>query len=184
VWAIATKWLNKIAQGFFSPGYDNERGCALKAFPTPRTRGAIPNWRSTPTLQYSITPRGRIRGRGRRRGRERSASRGRPNKIPGVPPWPPRHPKFEGMRGDVTPPRPDNLSVALSGRILLGTQPRAEALGYSVMPLRGNRRFPPVAHSSIRRFAHSRSRRHYRPFANPLRNNRAEFKMNVSSEPT
>jgi hypothetical protein len=29
----------------------------------PRTRGAIPNWRSTPTLQYSITPRGRIRGR-------------------------------------------------------------------------------------------------------------------------
>jgi NAD(P)-dependent dehydrogenase (short-subunit alcohol dehydrogenase family) len=61
---------------------------ALKALPTPRTRGAIPNWRSTPTLppatlrvamragQYSITPRGRIRGRGRRRrGRERSASR-------------------------------------------------------------------------------------------------------------
>ena len=50
----------------------NER--ALKAPPTPRTRDdAIPNWRSTPTLQYSITPRGRIRGRGRRRGRERSA---------------------------------------------------------------------------------------------------------------
>ena len=48
----------------------NER--ALKAPPTPRTRDdAIPNWRSTPTLQYSITPRGRIRGRGR----ERSASR-------------------------------------------------------------------------------------------------------------
>jgi hypothetical protein len=45
------------------------------------TRGAIPNWRTTPTLHHSITPslhhsitpRGRIRGRGRRRGRERSA---------------------------------------------------------------------------------------------------------------
>jgi hypothetical protein len=41
---------------------------ALKALPTPRTRGAIPNWRSTPILHH---PRGRIRGRGR----ERSASR-------------------------------------------------------------------------------------------------------------
>jgi len=38
---------------------------SLKALPTPRTRGAIPNWRSTPTLQYSITPRCRIRGRRR-----------------------------------------------------------------------------------------------------------------------
>jgi hypothetical protein len=29
----------------------------------PATRGAIRTWRNTPTLQYSITPRGRIRGR-------------------------------------------------------------------------------------------------------------------------
>ena len=32
----------------------------------PRYAGAIRTWRSTPTLQYSITTRGRIRGRGRR----------------------------------------------------------------------------------------------------------------------
>src|SRR5258708_7002835 len=38
----------------------------LSAPPT-RYAGAIRTWRSTPTLQYSITPRGRIRGRGRRR---------------------------------------------------------------------------------------------------------------------
>jgi hypothetical protein len=57
------------------PWVNCTKGHALKASSTPRTRGAIPHWRSTPTLQYSITPRGRIRGRGRRRGRERSASR-------------------------------------------------------------------------------------------------------------
>ena len=57
------------------PWVNRTKPHALKAPPTPRTRGAIPNWRSTPTLQYSITPRGRSRGRGRRRGRERSASR-------------------------------------------------------------------------------------------------------------
>jgi len=57
------------------PWVNFTKGHALKALPTPRTRGAIPNWRSTPTLQYSITPRGRIRRRGRRRGRERSVSR-------------------------------------------------------------------------------------------------------------
>src|SRR5258707_11180309 len=39
----------------FSPGYARHRGCALKGRPTRRTRGAIPNWRSTPTLQYSNT---------------------------------------------------------------------------------------------------------------------------------
>jgi hypothetical protein len=33
VWANATRWHNRIAQGFFSPGYDNEFGCALKARP-------------------------------------------------------------------------------------------------------------------------------------------------------
>src|SRR5260221_8574266 len=35
--------------------------------PNPADAGAVPNWRSTRKLQYSITPRGRIRGRGRRR---------------------------------------------------------------------------------------------------------------------
>jgi hypothetical protein len=45
---------------------------APSASPT-RYAGAIPTRRSTPTLHYSITPRGRIRGRGRRRVRERSA---------------------------------------------------------------------------------------------------------------
>jgi hypothetical protein len=74
------KWRHRIAQGF-SPG-SGPNEIALKALPTPRTRGAIPDWRSTPILQYSITPRGRIRGR-RRRGRERSASRGRPMRIAG-----------------------------------------------------------------------------------------------------
>jgi hypothetical protein len=69
----APKGQEDSARGF-NPGYGKPRGAALKVLPTPRTRGAIPNWRSTPTLQYSITPRGRIRGRGRRRGR--SASRG------------------------------------------------------------------------------------------------------------
>jgi hypothetical protein len=34
----------------------------LKALPTPRTRGAIPNWRSTPTLQHSNTPIIRVAG--------------------------------------------------------------------------------------------------------------------------
>jgi hypothetical protein len=29
---VATKWHNRIAQGF-SPGYDNEFGCALKGRP-------------------------------------------------------------------------------------------------------------------------------------------------------
>jgi hypothetical protein len=69
------------------PWVNCTKGHALKALPTPRTRGAIPNWRSTPILppatlrvamragQNSITPLARIRGRGRRRGRERSASR-------------------------------------------------------------------------------------------------------------
>jgi len=38
-----------------------------------RYAGAIRTSRSTPKLQYSITPSGQIRGRGRRRGRERSA---------------------------------------------------------------------------------------------------------------
>jgi hypothetical protein len=78
----APKGQEDSARGF-NPGYGKPRGAALKVLPTPRTRGAIPNWRSTPTLppatlrvamragQYSITPRGRIRGRGR----ERSASR-------------------------------------------------------------------------------------------------------------
>jgi hypothetical protein len=79
----APKGQQNSAQGFnpgFNPGLGYEKKCALKALPTPRTRGAIPNCRSTPTLppatlrvamragQYSITPRGRIRGRGRRRG--------------------------------------------------------------------------------------------------------------------
>jgi hypothetical protein len=81
---LAPKGPEIIAQGF-NPGLTAMKGRTLKALPTPRTRGAIPNWRSTPTLppatlrvamragQYSITPRGRIRGRGR--GRERSTSR-------------------------------------------------------------------------------------------------------------
>ena len=30
--ALATKWLNRIAQGF-SPGFDRHRGCALKGRP-------------------------------------------------------------------------------------------------------------------------------------------------------
>src|SRR5258707_1474077 len=70
----ASKGQQNSAQGF-NPGLGYDKRCALKALPTPRTRGAIPNWRSTPILQYSITPRGQIRGRGRRRGRERSDSR-------------------------------------------------------------------------------------------------------------
>src|SRR5580704_15682713 len=81
--AAATKWLNRIAQGF-SPGYDSQCGCALKAPPAPRPRGAIPNRRSTPTLQYSITPRGRIRGRGRRASRGRASSL-HEKKAPGGP---------------------------------------------------------------------------------------------------
>jgi len=44
-------------------------GRLARAPSTPRSRGVIRTWRNTPTLQYSITPRGRIR----RRGRERSA---------------------------------------------------------------------------------------------------------------
>jgi hypothetical protein len=64
---LAPKGIETIAQGF-NPGLTAMKRRALKALPTPRPRGAIPNWRSTPTLRYSITPRGRIRGRGRRRG--------------------------------------------------------------------------------------------------------------------
>ncbi len=39
---------------------------ATSAPPT-RYAGAIRTWRNTPTLQYSITPRGRIRGQPARR---------------------------------------------------------------------------------------------------------------------
>jgi hypothetical protein len=67
---FTAKRLQNLAQGF-NPGLVVSARCALKASPTSRSRGAIPNWRSTPTLQYSITPRDRIRGRGR----ERSAPR-------------------------------------------------------------------------------------------------------------
>jgi hypothetical protein len=66
----APKGHKDSAQGF-NPGLGVSQRRALKVAPTPRMRGAIPNRLSTPTLQYSITPRGRIRGRGR----ERSASR-------------------------------------------------------------------------------------------------------------
>ncbi len=59
----APKGQEDSARGF-NPGYGK-----LKVLPTPRTRGAIPNWRSTPTLHYSITPRGRLRGRERRASR-------------------------------------------------------------------------------------------------------------------
>ena len=47
------------------------------------------------------------------------------------------------------------LSVAPSGRISFRTRPRAKALGYSVMPLRGNRPLRRIAHSPTRRFAQS-----------------------------
>jgi hypothetical protein len=43
------------------------------SIPKPADARAIRTWRSTPSLQYSITPRGRIRGRERRRVRGRSA---------------------------------------------------------------------------------------------------------------
>jgi len=51
----------------------NNPGLPPLQHPQTRNAGAIRIWRSTPILQHSITPRGRIRGRGRRRGRERSA---------------------------------------------------------------------------------------------------------------
>jgi hypothetical protein len=63
------------------------------AFSAPPTRyaRAIRTWRGTPTLQYSITPRGRIRGRGQpvRRSFLRSlvgssvGERSRKNEAPG-----------------------------------------------------------------------------------------------------
>jgi hypothetical protein len=110
------KWRHRIAQGFSPGSCPNE--IALKALPAPRPRGAIPNRRSTPTLQYSITPRGRIRGRGR----ERSASRGQPMRIArqsslraafiacgwGWDPFEPSAPKRHGG---------DAHSAALSGRV-------------------------------------------------------------------
>jgi hypothetical protein len=59
---------------------------------------------------------------------------------------------------------PESCSGALSGRVHVLVVPRAEALGYSVMPLRGNRHiaispFRPFAHSPIRPFAASPCRR-------------------------
>jgi hypothetical protein len=68
---IATKWLNKIAQGF-SPGFDNECGCALK---------------------------------------------GRPNKNSGVPHCLRAIQNLKVRVATEHTPRPNNLSVALSGRI-------------------------------------------------------------------
>jgi hypothetical protein len=76
----ALKGQKNLAQGF-SPGLGVAKRCALKVAPAPRTRAAIPNWRSTPTLQYSITPRGRIRGRGR----ERSASHAALDSLSSIP---------------------------------------------------------------------------------------------------
>src|SRR5260370_28213312 len=46
---------------------------SVASAPPTRYAGAIRTWRNTPTIQYSITPRGLIRGRGRRRGRVRRA---------------------------------------------------------------------------------------------------------------
>jgi hypothetical protein len=57
----APKGQQNSAQGF-NPGLGYDKRCALKALPTPRTRGAIPNWRSTPTLQHSNTPSLRVAG--------------------------------------------------------------------------------------------------------------------------
>ena len=51
----------------FRTGQRSQISSAPSAPPT-RDAGAIRTSRNTPTLQYSITPRGRIRGRGRRRG--------------------------------------------------------------------------------------------------------------------
>jgi hypothetical protein len=119
----APKGQQNSAQGF-NPGLLVLTRCALKASSTPRTRGAILNSRSTPTLQYSITPRGRIRGRGRRRRRERSASRVAPEcDYPAhcytrwtdcLPVWC----LFQGTR-------PFNL------------EPRVKTLGLVLLPLRG-----------------------------------------------
>jgi hypothetical protein len=43
--------------------------------------------------------------------------------------------------------RPESCSGAPSGRIHVRCIPRAKALGYAVMPLRGNRPFRPFAAS-------------------------------------
>jgi hypothetical protein len=56
---MTMKWSNRIAQGL-SPGSTSPK-TALKAFPTPRTRGAIPTWRSTPILHRSAWPDSRTR---------------------------------------------------------------------------------------------------------------------------
>ena len=58
---------NKLP-GYAHSGPPGRRGPSASR---PADAGAIPTWRNTPLLHYSITPRGRIRGR--RRGRERSA---------------------------------------------------------------------------------------------------------------
>jgi hypothetical protein len=48
--AAATKWLNRITQGF-SPGYDSHCGCALKGRPNSADAGC-----NSDTTQNSITP--------------------------------------------------------------------------------------------------------------------------------
>jgi len=131
----ASKGQQNSAQGF-NPGLGYDKRCALKALPTPRTRGAIPNWRSTPMLppatlrvamragQYSITPRGRIRGRERRRGRERSASRVALECD---------YPAHCNTRWT------DCLTVwcLFQGTRLFNVEPRVETLGLVLLPLRG-----------------------------------------------
>jgi hypothetical protein len=92
--------------------------------------------------------------------------KGRPNKVPSVPVASVTIQDLSAMCGEVThaayeQPFRSPLSSFVphsrnycgqAGRISFGTQPRAKALGYSVMPLRGIRR---VAESPIRRFAES-----------------------------
>ena len=50
----APKGLKIVAQGL--TGFCLSTRYALKALPTPRTRGAIPKIRNTPILRYSKTP--------------------------------------------------------------------------------------------------------------------------------
>ena len=121
------KWQNRIAQSF-GPGLS---GCktALKAFPTRRKRGAIPTGRNSPVLQNSITPLTRNRGRGRRRRPERGASRVTAECC--------GYERGNGLgRMDVLE-ETHTYRSPLSGRIVVRDQPRAKALGYSVLPFHG-----------------------------------------------
>jgi hypothetical protein len=57
--ARSTTWSYLSAQLW--PWVTVVRQCALKAPPNPRSRGAIPNWRSTPILHHAAWPDSRTR---------------------------------------------------------------------------------------------------------------------------